>query len=268
MGKISYSGQFHASRGKVSVDPRLMDVMKTAAAMSGMDVQFVSGVADRSAGTHNHDRGYAVDVQLIDPATGKALPNYQNGPAFSKYEQLAQTARVIQTEKYPELDKTFRWGGYFNSSKGASGYGAVDLMHFDITPSLHGATGLGSWTTGANSALLKAYPGAETNGGLGSLNGQRFAEQVKGQLSDPSLVPPENIPSVGTDLSTTAVEGQQRALAKAGFDPGPIDGNAGPRTTSAIKAFQQANGLTPDGVIGPRTSAKLAEVGGAAPETF
>lgn len=82
-------------------------------------------------------------------------------------------------------------------------------------------------------------------------------------------VPPADIPSVESDLSTsTGVSRAQEALKRAGFDPGPIDGDKGPQTTSAIKSFQKANGLTPDGIIGPRTSAKLQEVSGAATGTF
>jgi uncharacterized protein (TIGR02594 family) len=50
----------------------------------------------------------------------------------------------------------------------------------------------------------------------------------------------------------------QRALRAAGFDPGPIDGIAGPRTRAAIRAFQRAAGLVPDGIAGPRTRAALA----------
>lgn len=49
----------------------------------------------------------------------------------------------------------------------------------------------------------------------------------------------------------------QKALAKAGFDPGPIDGIAGPLTRTAIRAFQKANGLEVDGIAGPKTIAKL-----------
>ncbi len=40
----------------------------------------------------------------------------------------------------------------------------------------------------------------------------------------------------------------QAGLAKLGFDPGPADGIAGTKTRSAISAFQQQNGLAPDGV--------------------
>lgn len=49
----------------------------------------------------------------------------------------------------------------------------------------------------------------------------------------------------------------QRALKNAGFNPGPIDGRIGTRTIDAIKKFQRQQGLTADGVVGPRTWAKL-----------
>lgn len=49
----------------------------------------------------------------------------------------------------------------------------------------------------------------------------------------------------------------QEALKAAGFDPGPADGIAGPRTRAAIVAFQQANGLKPDGIAGPVTLGAL-----------
>lgn len=49
----------------------------------------------------------------------------------------------------------------------------------------------------------------------------------------------------------------QTALKKAGFDPGPIDGIMGNRTRSAIRAFQEANNLKVDGVVGSNTTAAL-----------
>lgn len=49
----------------------------------------------------------------------------------------------------------------------------------------------------------------------------------------------------------------QQALKQAGFELGSIDGIRGRRTIQAIKAFQQHNGLVPDGLVGPLTSAKL-----------
>jgi peptidoglycan hydrolase-like protein with peptidoglycan-binding domain len=55
------------------------------------------------------------------------------------------------------------------------------------------------------------------------------------------------------------VERAQKALKQSGHDPGPIDGVAGPRTTSALKAYQQANGLETTGQLDDATRAKLTE---------
>ncbi|CAN1553569.1 MltB Membrane-bound lytic murein transglycosylase B [Paracoccaceae bacterium] len=39
----------------------------------------------------------------------------------------------------------------------------------------------------------------------------------------------------------------QERLGQAGFDPGGVDGRMGPKTVAAVKAFQKAKGLVPDG---------------------
>lgn len=57
------------------------------------------------------------------------------------------------------------------------------------------------------------------------------------------------------------VEDLQRGLEKAGFSPGPIDGDLGRQTRSAIRAFQEANHLTADGIAGPRTLAVMQAQG-------
>ena len=49
----------------------------------------------------------------------------------------------------------------------------------------------------------------------------------------------------------------QRALLRAGFDPGPVDGRLGKKTRSAVKAFQKKHHLTADGVVGDKTWAAL-----------
>jgi murein L,D-transpeptidase YcbB/YkuD len=51
----------------------------------------------------------------------------------------------------------------------------------------------------------------------------------------------------------------QTSLRNAGFYIGKIDGKAGPMTRDAISAFQKANGLVTDGIVGRRTWDKLRE---------
>lgn len=51
----------------------------------------------------------------------------------------------------------------------------------------------------------------------------------------------------------------QKALKEAGFYSGPIDGKIGKRTKQAIMAFQKANGLGADGIVGKQTWLKLKQ---------
>jgi len=50
-----------------------------------------------------------------------------------------------------------------------------------------------------------------------------------------------------------SVRAVQQYLLNLGFNPGPVDGVFGPRTEAAVKAFQRANGLWDDGIVGPIT---------------
>jgi hypothetical protein len=62
------------------------------------------------------------------------------------------------------------------------------------------------------------------------------------------------------DLDT--VEGVQSRLLNQGFAAGPVDGDAGPKTASAVRAFQHRHGLLADGSISDETTQKLHEVYG------
>lgn len=58
-------------------------------------------------------------------------------------------------------------------------------------------------------------------------------------------------------MSGVVVEHLQRALKKAHFDPGPVDGEYGPKTAAAVAAFQLTKGLVPDGEAGSKTMKAL-----------
>jgi peptidoglycan hydrolase-like protein with peptidoglycan-binding domain len=75
-------------------------------------------------------------------------------------------------------------------------------------------------------------------------------------------------PTLKLGASGASVKTLQQALANAGFSPGAADGQFGPKTAAAVKAFQSAKGLVADGVVGPKTWARLTATsssGGATP---
>jgi len=66
------------------------------------------------------------------------------------------------------------------------------------------------------------------------------------------------------DSSGPDVTALQQRLKDLGFDPNGVDGHFGPGTEAAVRAFQQAKGLTVDGKVGPNTQAAL-QTEGASP---
>jgi Putative peptidoglycan binding domain len=76
-------------------------------------------------------------------------------------------------------------------------------------------------------------------------------------------VSPHRPPSVAifrlTDPPMTGetVKAIQHALKKLDFDPGPVDGEFGPMTDAAVRAFQLTRRLVVDGEVGPQTARSL-----------
>jgi N-acetylmuramoyl-L-alanine amidase len=80
----------------------------------------------------------------------------------------------------------------------------------------------------------------------------------------------ENVPSLDIEgpavvygegiagLDGRVVRRIQDALLQNGIDPGPIDGDFGPKTAAAVATFQAMRGLIVDGMVGPQTAAALA----------
>ena len=64
-----------------------------------------------------------------------------------------------------------------------------------------------------------------------------------------------------------AVSQLQDALRTAGFNPGKTDGVFGPKTQAAVRSFQQAKGLTVDGIAGKQTLGALRNADAFEPGT-
>jgi len=75
-----------------------------------------------------------------------------------------------------------------------------------------------------------------------------------GFAGGPPLVtpwPPE------TPLSLDDRMAAQAALARLGYDPGPLDGVIGARARAALRAWQKSQGLAADGYLTPTLIARL-----------
>ena len=66
-------------------------------------------------------------------------------------------------------------------------------------------------------------------------------------------------------LSSADVREVQGRLRALGFNPGPVDGNAGPMTTTAVTRYQEAHGLKPTGVADKDMLAELRREPGSTP---
>jgi hypothetical protein len=84
-------------------------------------------------------------------------------------------------------------------------------------------------------------------------------EMVKALQSPPPLPAPSGSPVLRQGASGPKVRDVQNALRVGGF-PLQLDGEFGPATDRALRAFQAKHGLTADGVVGPKTWAVLRKV--------
>ena len=67
----------------------------------------------------------------------------------------------------------------------------------------------------------------------------------------------KSINTISQITKSTEILNVQRRLSELGFYTGEIDGINGSRTKIAVKNFQSKAGLTPDGIIGPKTLSAL-----------
>lgn len=94
------------------------------------------------------------------------------------------------------------------------------------------------------------------------LVGTAFAQ---GSQSTPSKTSGQSSAPVAAGKAMAAddkdVKTAQEALKAKGYDPGPIDGILGPRTSSALRAFQKSEGLSETGHLDSGTRDKLGVKG-------
>lgn len=113
-------------------------------------------------------------------------------------------------------------------------------------------------TLGFNCGAVDGKFGGMTLGALKRYQQARglVPDGIAGTNTQASIVRDLNSAS-NSPATTIHTRDIQLALANKGFNPGPIDGDYGPRTTAAVKAFQKSKGLVQDGIAGPITCKAL-----------
>ena len=68
--------------------------------------------------------------------------------------------------------------------------------------------------------------------------------------------------AAGSDPNSVTVVEVQKSLIRLGFDPGPVNGVAGPETKAAVKQYQAQHGLLEDGNVSDALLTHLLKNGG------
>jgi peptidoglycan hydrolase-like protein with peptidoglycan-binding domain len=85
-----------------------------------------------------------------------------------------------------------------------------------------------------------------------------YGQQSSGQQSDTAMQQSDSS-SKGASLTKDpqTIKEAQQALSQQGYDPGPADGKMGQKTKSALKKFQQSQGMQASGKLDQQTLAAL-----------
>lgn len=194
------------------------------------------------AGVWTIGAGLTAASGVVTPAPGMVITEAEADRlltlALQKYE--ARTARAMPGAKQHEFD-----GG----------------VSFDFnTGAIHRASWVPAWASG-NTAAMRALLGQWVRGGGRVLPGleRRRADEADlieyGNYGVPVRAPtPPGLARVTLDLAPAEIAEARAAFAALGFDPGPdARGVADP----AVRAFQEAHGLTVDGILGRATLSTL-----------
>ena len=86
---------------------------------------------------------------------------------------------------------------------------------------------------------------------------ERAWDKTKAKTKEMGHKAKDAVSGNGNMRPSADVRSAQQALKGRGFNPGPIDGVQGPRTTAALRDFQQKENLTVTGQLDAETNARL-----------
>lgn len=169
---------------------------------------------------------------------------------------LSQTAVVTQELTLAQLRLAYFQSAYGlalpgekmapSASGGLTGAGPRPAAAAEPPPDDGGRADAGNSSGGRDVAgIIGSVKEGGRQGAAAQADQQQAALPPLREVDVPQLPPPSY-----TRRDYTRI---QLLLQESGFDPGPIDGQWGPRTGSALAAFQRAKGLPPNGELDAAT---------------
>ena len=173
-----------------------------------------------------------------------------SNPCYTNPVKKTKTKMMLHSTAAPGAKMT----SLFNNMNSASATTSVEFCIDDTGIYQFLPLGVKSWHAGYASTALKSKTANNTHISC------EVCEPVQTRLIDVNWQPLYRGNSYN---STWAVTQLQKELTAWGYDPNGIDGSFGPGCEAAVKKFQQDNGLSVDGSVGPATKKKLASRAGS-----
>ena len=194
-------------------------------------------------------RYYGEDINIVfDAPVQNVRESYSGTPL--RFGSVGEDVRVVQRElnriaqNYPAIPKIPETNGFFTGQTEDSVRAFQSI--FNLKPD--GVVGKATW-----------YKIRSIYNGIKRLN-ELYSEGItpeEAQRLYPTVLRPG-------DTGQLVRQMQYLLAVLAYFDPAlptpPVNGSFDEATKLALQAFQRQNGLTPDGILGPASSAKLLEI--------
>lgn len=246
---FSVSGLARGARGESVKSVQQALVNQGIQVAGGVDGVFGAGT-EAAVKSFQAEHGLPQSGQ-VDDATAIAL-----GLASSPFLGLSQGARG---DAVKALQERLAAAGFAPAGGADGSFGPATRT---ALASFQTAKGLASSGT-VDAATAAALGGVSPAGGLSAPATVGETAERQPETTQPTAQPTSSLVGLKIGSRGDAVKQLQRTIMQAGFTVvGGADGIFGVLTATALKSFQNANGLTTSGVVDEATAAALAKVGG------
>jgi len=242
---------------------------RRAAAQNQAHAQFLLGLALLRGDGTTKDLAEAIDWFEKSAQNGNAGAQYQLAIAYVRGQGVerdvaASTQWFERAAEQGHADAQYMAGEAYQIGRGVAKNRAWATRWF-AKAALQGVangqymTGLAyAAGSGVQQDFAAAYRWLWIAADRGSEKAEPYRDRIGDRLSEDRRAEVRTAAQKWTPLGADATTGfddgpsvafAQHTLARLGFDPGVVDGKYGPKTSGAVKAYEQANGLLVSGKI-------------------